>query len=237
MKMSNVYMTMLDAMEADDLTVTTDELMKRASGSRADQGSFEPPKTSEETQQQNGANVDRGAMSGNTDALEPGPDGAAQQNQGQDPDLGLDTMEGGGDDMGGEDMGGDMGQDGAPPDDGMGGEEEQPSMTPEQSQSIVKLQQNMSQFYRVLSSTISSLGDYSAPSSSEDLRKIFNGAMDHLTRSKELLLDLLTTDFTPGNYAEKLRKYVALRHVYSAVLEMLDLHFNMLDQENKKTPQ
>jgi hypothetical protein len=110
-------------------------------------------------------------------------------------------------------------------------------MTPEQSQSIVKLQQNMSQFYRVLSSTISSLGDYSAPSSSEDLRKIFNGAMDHLTRSKELLLDLLTTDFTPGNYAEKLRKYVALRHVYSAVLEMLDLHFNMLDQENKKTPQ
>ena len=88
----------------------------------------------------------------------------------------------------------------------------------------------MNQFYQVLKNTCDSLTDYSAPSSTEDLQRIFNQAVGHLSAAKEMLFNLLTSPFTSANYADKLRKYVALRHVYSTILNVLDIHFDVLDQ-------
>ena len=76
------------------------------------------------------------------------------------------------------------------------------------------------------------LSTYSAPASTPELRKIFNSAVDHLSSAKEMMYDLVASEITPNNYPDKLRKYIALRHVYSVVLEMLQLHFHILDDQS-----
>lgn len=219
--MRNLFGELETAMEADepeDITATTNDMMKRAGGGRADPGEMNPSRTSEETRQEDGGNVDRDAMSDNTDSLDPEP--PADEGGSPEDDAGGDMGDMGGDDMGGS---------GSPP---PSEEEQAPPETPEQGQQILKLQQNMATFYRILSNTMQTLNDYTAPATSPELRKIFNAAVDHLTSAKEMLFDLVSTDFTSENYPEKLRKYIALRHVYSAVLEMLQLHFQVMDSQN-----
>lgn len=109
--------------------------------------------------------------------------------------------------------------------------EETPKETPEQAQNIVALQNRMSMFYKVLENTIEALSNYTAPASTVELQNLYTSSINHLTSAKEALRDLLVTDFLPSNYAYKLRRYVVLRHVYSTVLEVLDLHFKVLKQE------
>ena len=226
------------AVEApEDLAATTNDMMRRAGSARnADPGNFDPARTSDETRQQDGGNIsdDTGSMSDDMGVLTPdnapggGGDDLGDMGGGDTggDDLGLGDM-GGGDDMGmggGDDMGGsDMGG-------GMGGED-LPQETPEQAINIVSLQKKMSQFYQVLENTVDALSEYAAPASTPELQRIYSAAINHLTCAKENLRDLLVTDFLPSNYAFKLRKYVALRHVYSTVLEMLNLHFKILHQE------
>jgi hypothetical protein len=209
----------MEAGEPEDITATTDDMMKRAGGANADTGEMNPSRTSEETQQANGGNVDRDAMSGNTDGLNPDP------NAGGTDDTGMGDMDdlGGGGDMGGE-GGGDMGG-------GMEPQEDQaPPESPEQAEQILKLQKNMTTFYRILSNTLDTLNGYSAPATTPELRKIYNAGVSHLTSAKEMMTDLVSTDITSANYPDKLRKYITLRHVYSAVVEMLTLHFQVLEE-------
>lgn len=223
--MRSLFGNLVTAMEADgqpeDITATTNDMMKRASGSRADTGELNPSRTSEETQQENGGNIDRDAMSDNTDGLDPNPpedDGAMPPED--------------------DGMGGDMGELGGEGDDMGGGNEptaddtSTPAESPEQGQRILKLQKNMFTFYRILCNTMETVNDYTAPASTPELRKIFNAAIDHLSSAKDMLYELVSTDFTPDNYPTKLRKYIALRHVYSAVIEMLQLHFQILDSQS-----
>ena len=226
------------AMEApEDLTATTNDMMRRATNSRNAPGGFEPTRTSDETRQEDGGNVQENPNSMSDDMSSLTPDNApadAGSDMPQDDaggmgddmgtggdDMGMDDM--GGDDMGGNDMsGGDMGG-------GMG--EGTPKETPEQAQNIVALQNRMSMFYKVLENTIEALSNYTAPASTVELQNLYTSSINHLTSAKESLRDLLVTDFLPSNYAYKLRRYVVLRHVYSTVLEVLDLHFKVLKQE------
>lgn len=215
------------AMEApgapEDLTATTNDMMKRASSGRADPGGLDPARTSEETQAENAEGTDRDAMSDNVDSIDPEP------NEGGDPEMPPD--EGGGDDLGGMDNFGDEGGDMGGMDDA-GGEEQAPVETPEQARNILKLQKNMSTFYQIITNMVDILSTYSAPASTPELRKIFNSAVDHLSSAKEMMYDLVASEITPNNYPDKLRKYIALRHVYSVVLEMLQLHFHILDDQS-----
>ena len=172
-------------------------------------------------------------MAGGED--DPNMGGDAAGGEGGD-ELGLDdTGMGDMDDLGGgNDAGGDMGNDSGG-DDANG---ELPQETPEQARAINNLQQNMSQFYRVLSNTIDSLSSYNMPSSTKELQQLYSSSLDHLTGAKSVMLKLLSTDFTPGNYAYKLRRYVALRHLYSTVLEVINLHFAIMKREiDAKNPQ
>lgn len=233
------------AVEApEDLTATTNDMMRRASSARnADPGDFNPSRTSDQTRQEDAGNAQPPAGGGLSDDLgsitpdnaPPGPGDAGgdaggnpDDSMGGDANMGGDDA-GGGDDMGMDDMGGsgDMGGDmGSDP---MGGDT--PQETPEEALRIVKLQKDMSQFFQVVTNTLDSLTSYVVPASTDELRKVYNSSVDNLTGVKEVLLELLSTDFLPGNYAYKLRKYVALRHVYSTVLEVLNLHFQILKRE------
>ena len=212
-----------EAPNPDDITASTDDAMRRASGRRADAGDFDPSRTSEETRAENADNAGGEAGMADIDTVEP-------DTPGENPDADNPDDMGGGDDLGGGDMG-DMGEDDpdAGGDTGMG-DDQAPNETPEQAKQIFFLQKKMNQFYQVLKNTCDSLTDYSAPSSTEDLQRIFNQAVGHLSAAKEMLFNLLTSPFTSANYADKLRKYVALRHVYSTILNVLDIHFDVLDQ-------
>lgn len=213
------------AVEApNDLTSTTNTGMRRAASStggpgNTDDDAFEPSRTSEETRREDGGNVGGDGTSDDMDSLT--PDDAAGGDEGGDggDDMGLGDLDSGGDTGGDMSSGGDM---------GMGTTVEE---TPQQAISILNLQKNMSQFYKALVNTLDSLSAYTAPATNDSLRAIYTSSVAHLTECKDMMLELLSTDFLPTNYAYKLRKYITLRHVYSTVLEVLNLHFKMLKQE------
>lgn len=225
----------------EDLTTTTSTMMKNASSRRQRPAGqvFEPERTSDATQnaEQSGdtqsnelggidtINVDSGTDP-NPDSTEPpsdGDDATANDDGGDGDDMG---------DMGMDDTGDDSGNS---MDDGSGGSfddgTEVPKETPDQAISVQNLQQNMSHFYRILQNTIDTLSSYSAPATTSELQSLYTSSISHLTSAKERLFDLLVTDFLPSNYAYKLRQYIALRHVYSTVLEVLNLHFDILSKE------
>ena len=206
--------------EPDDITASTDDAMRRAGGRNADTGDFDPSRTSDQTREEDGQELGGDTGMGDIEDVEPDDAGGAS------PDDAGDDMGGeGGDDM---NMGG-MDDQGGSPDQGIG-DDQTPNETPEQSKSIYNLCMKMNQFFQVLSNTVEALNAYSMPNCSPQMMKVYNTAVNHLAKAKEMLYDLMTTQFTPANYADKLRKYIALRHVYSTILNVLDIHFNTLDQ-------
>lgn len=228
------------AMEADgpeDLTASTNDAMRRAN-STTNRPSTDPTRTSEDTQQEDATNTERGNMSGDMSNVTPDdPNAAAPTDTGANPEeggddgTGLDDLGGadGGDDMSmddgtGDDMGGDMGG-------SMGEEDPLPPATAEQGRQIINLQTNMSAFYQTISNMLNILSNYAAPSSDPDLRDLYNNCVDHVSEIKAILEDTFDTPITSVNYPNKLRKYVALRHAYSAILEMLDIHFDVLSEQ------
>lgn len=214
----------VEAPEDNDVTASTNDAMRRAGGQRADTGDFEPRRTSDETRQENGDDLEGETGEGDIDSVNPDDAGGNNSPAGQLDDFMSDD---GGDDTG-ADAGGDAGAAGGA--DPMASDTETQVDTPEQAQQIYTLQKRMNQFYKVLSNTCESLTNYAAPCSSDELRKIYNTSVSHLSAARDLLFDLLTSPFNSSNYADKLRKYVALRHVYSTILNVLDIHFATLDQ-------
>ena len=239
------------AMEApEDLTATTNDAMKRSGTRNRQQADFEPPTTSNETRQENAANAGGGDdISSDIDSITPenasggdqndAPAGGGNDAQSGDDagsegsgDLGLDDGMSGGDDGMGDEGGDEMGGGG----DDFGGDsgemgDEAPKETPEEAVRIRKLQELMNQFYIVLTNTCDSLSSAVIPSSTEEVQRIFASSTVHLNEAKSLLLDLLTTKFTPGNYAYKLRKYLALRHLYSTILEIIEMHSSIVESQ------
>lgn len=226
------------AMEAEndgpeDLTASTNDAMRRVN-STTNKPSTEPTRTSEDTQQEDAASTERGNMSGDMSNITPeDPNTANTPDTGDNPaegdDTGLDDLGG----MGGED---DMGMDGGTDDmggmsGGMGEEDQLPHATAEQGRQIVNLQTNMSAFYQKIANMLNILSNYAAPTSDPDLRDLYNNCVDHVSEIKAILEDTSNTPITSVNYPNKLRKYVALRHAYSAILEMLDIHFDVLSEQ------
>lgn len=212
----NLFGQWVPAMEAgpdggpEDLTATTDTMMRQASGKRADPGNMEPPTTSDDTQAQNDD------LANGT----PPPEG------GDDPigDLEDAAAPPGGED-GGADIGGDTGGD-AGGDTGTNPSPDQLRMP----KNHYKLFQDMSNFRNSCMTTYETLTNYSTPAANEEQRKIYSSAINHLTDMQTLLDDMLTSPFDENSYVTKLRKYVALRHVYSSVLDMLAIYFDILDR-------
>lgn len=224
---------MSPAMEApEDLTTTTNDAMKRAGGQNRQQSDFAPPTTSDETRAEDGGNLSSDGFS-DIDQITPdnapgGGDDAGGDNMNAGDDAGGDM--GMGDDMGGDDMG--MGEDGGGGDDFGGSgmsDEAEPTATPEEAIRIQNLQNGISQFYNILVNTCDTLSTTTVPSSTEELRRLYSSSIAHLSEAKSMAFDLLSTKFTPGNYAYKLRKYLALRHLYSTVLEVIKLHSDMVN--------
>lgn len=222
------------AMEAgpEDLTTTTSELMKRAgSATNGPDDQFEPPTTSEETQQENAAGTDRGAMSGNMDNVTPDDGMGGDMGMGDDGMGGMDNGMGGNmgdmdDGMGGGDAYGGGG--------GFGGEDENPFKgKPDRARAVYRLYVTLEQFSRVLDSTAETLTNYMAPTSSEELRKLYNHCCSYIEECRSQMRDLMESDFTPDNYSMKRRRYIAIRHVYSGVLDILTLHFKMLQSDSR----
>lgn len=214
----DIFGRLVPATEAEDLTEVTDDMMKRAGTKQADKGNLspEPPADNDaDAGGDTGADIgtDGGDMGGDTGDLGEPPDA---------PDMG---GEGGDDGMGGDD-GTDMGEDEQ--------DENLANESPETINSVTKLHKNMTAFYRAVTSAADTLGKFSVPASSDELRIIYSDALTHLNEMKEIIFDELSSDFTVKNYGVKLRKYVALRHVYSTVLEMISLHFDILDKENQR---
>ena len=227
----------------EDITATTNDMMRRAGGRQADPGNFEPSRTSEETRQEDGGNVNRDNISGQVENVEPdnapttpGDTGAdIDGDAGGGDDLGLDDLGGGDDTSGNNDMGGD-GDDFGGGDTGMD-DGSVKKEKPEDAINILNLQKNMNQFYHSLVNTLDNLTSYNSPASTPELKKIYSSSVTNLTECKNMIFQLLSTDFTSGNYAYKLRRYIALRHVYSTVLEVLNLHFKVLKEEvSNKNP-
>ena len=228
------------AMEAgpEDLTTTTSDLMKRAgSATNGPDDQFEPPTTSEETQQENAAGTERGAMSGDMDNVTP-DDGMGS---GGDMGMGTDDGMGGMDDgMGGGDMGMNDGMGGGDTYGGGGGgfgdgEENPFKGKPDRARAVYRLYVTLEQFSKVLDSMSESLTNYVAPTTSQELRDLYNHCCLYIEECRQQMRQLMETDFTPDNYSMKRRRYVAIRHVYSGVVDILALHFKMLQTENKTT--
>lgn len=186
------------------------------------------------------------------------PGGGLANANGEDPGANPDDAggglapDGGGDDMGMGDMGGDdmgMGDDGmGSGDDGMGGMDDMGGMggggelepgdpDPHKAQLIVNLQENVTNLYGSLTSLESALHDYNAPSATPELRQSYNDILRQMARAKSLLEDLLSTKFLVENYPSKLRRYTVLRHVYSMIVDQLDLHFQAVDAESGRSPE
>lgn len=212
----DIFGKLVPAMEAgengpEDLTATTDTMMRQASGKRADPGNMTPPTTSDETQAQND----------DLNAGTPPPDAA-------DPAEGLDEVANTGDAMAGGDLGG--GDPTAPPTDmGMG---DQLGADLWKKKNIYQLQQRISNFKNSVATTYDTLSNYSTPTATTEQRQVYSSAMNHLTDAKTILEDMLVTPFTDDNYVTKLRQYIALRHVYSAVLDMLSIYFDILNRSS-----
>lgn len=242
------------AMEApEDLTATTNDAMRRSGTKNRQSSDFEPPKTSEETKREDGGNVGSGDnLSTDIDSITPentpggkgsdaneppSPNDAGGNNPGgEDDDLGFDdgmAAEGGDDPGGGDGFGG--GSDDFGEDSGGVGDEDTQEETPEEAVRIRKLQEVMSQFYTVLTNTCDSLASTVIPSASEEVQKVIASTSVHLNEAKGMMLDLLTTKFTPGNYAYKLRKYLALRHLYSTALEIIEMHSSIVESQRNST--
>lgn len=238
------------AMEApEDLTATTSDAMKRSGTKNRQNPDFEPPKTSEETKREDGGNVSGGdSLSADIDSITPENASGGNEPLSSNDAGGGDDSGGGGDDLGFDDgMAADGGDDSGDGDDfgeggddfggdsGGMGDEGTPEETPEEAVRIRKLQEVMSQFYTVLSNTCDSLASTVIPSASEDVQKIIASTTVHLNEAKGMMLDLLTTKFTPGNYAYKLRKYLALRHLYSTALEIIEMHSSIVEGQRNSS--
>ena len=213
-----------EAPNPDDITASTDDAMRRASGRRADTGDFDPSRTSEETRAENADNAGGEAGVADIDTVEsryawrkiPMPIILTIWAEETISVVKIwvtwaemllmlvETL--------------------------VWGMIKHPTKLLSRQNRFSFCSKKMNQFYQVLKNTCDSLTDYSAPSSTEDLQRIFNQAVGHLSAAKEMLFNLLTSPFTSANYADKLRKYVALRHVYSTILNVLDIHFDVLDQ-------
>ena len=232
-----MYWTRATEAGPEDLTTTTSDLMKRAgSATNAPDDQFAPPTTSDETMQENAAGTERGAMSGNMDAVTPddGMGGMDDMGMGMDDgmggggNLGMGGMGGMDDGMGGGGFGGG----------GFGGEEENPFKgKPDRARAVYRLYTNIERFNKTLGAMSDSLADYVAPTSSQELSQLYSHCVSHIEECRSRIKELLESDFTPDNYPSKLRKYMACRHVYAGVLEILNLHFKMLkvDQKNQKS--
>lgn len=221
------------AMEAegdDDLTVSTNDAMRRVNSS-SNRPSTDPTRTSEETQREDAASTERGNMSGDVNAATPDdPAGTSPvPDEGAD-DTGMSDMGESGDDLG-MDEGGDMGGDDFGSSD-MDHSEELPPANPEQGRQIINLQTNMNEFYQKISNMLNILSNYAAPSSDKDLRDLYNNCVEYVAEVKNILEEMFEAPITSINYANKLRKYVALRHAYSTILDMLDIHFQVLTDQN-----
>lgn len=175
------------------------------------------------------------------DANGESPDANPEAGGGLAPDGGGEDM--GMDDMGGDDMG--MGNGGGMDDmgggdmGGMGGDGELDPGDPDphKAQLIVNLQENVTNLYGSLTSLESALHDYNAPSATPELRQSYNDILRQMARTKSLLEDLLSTKFLVENYPSKLRRYTVLRHVYSMIVDQLDLHFQAVDAESGRSPE
>ena len=216
-----------------DITKTTDTMMKSIGGDEPDPGDLDPTTTTNETQNANGDNIDNsGDISTNTDNILNTPDAPEPQEgnvdmpEGEGGDIGDDTTMGeGGDDMGGaEDM--------APP---------EPPMTPEQIKSITKLRDSMNYLYDVIRSNLDLLGDYAPNTANPDAQEIYYNIINHLGECKEMLYKQLSEEITVDKYPDFLKKYIAIRHVYDICLNMLNIHFQVMDitsdKKDKSRPQ
>lgn len=218
-----------------DITKTTDTMMKSIGGDEPDPGDLDPATTTNETQNANGDNIDNsGDISTNTDNILNTPDAPEPQEGNVDMpegeggdmgDMGNDSTDEGGDDMGGaEDM--------APP---------EPPMTPEQIKSITKLRDSMNYLYDVIRSNLDLLGDYAPNTANPDAQEIYYNIINHLGECKEMLYKQLSAEITVDKYPDFLKKYIAIRHVYDICLNMLNIHFQVMDitsdKKDKSRPQ
>lgn len=149
---------------------------------------------------------------------------------GGDDDFGdLGGGPGGMDDgMGGDPMGGDGGSDMISGADGAG------EMSPKYAYHIVNLQTNAMALYNSVSALITTLTEYMVPTSTSDVKKVYNRAMEHLMVIKTNLEELLGSPFQVNSYASKMRKYMTLRHAYSLTLDQLLMYFEALNVENER---
>ena len=198
----------------EDLTATTDTMMRQASGQKADPGNMTPPTTSEETQAEN-QDLNDGTPPPESSSDDPTAELEDAANAPSDTDAD------------GKQIAGSGGGDGDPNDIDMHG---QPGAALWKKKNLYQLQQRISNFRNSVATTYETLSNYSTPTATEEQRQVYSSAMNHLMDAKTILEELLTTPFNDDNYVTKLRQYIALRHVYSAVLDMLGIYFDILNR-------
>lgn len=179
----------------------------------------EPKTTSEETRQEDGTVGD--GINTDPDMV---PDGTGEE--GADDDLGLNDDEGGADEGLDEGDGVSNGTDDAMNPDG----------TPTESKSAAisnaNLQANMSALLGSVSNLLKVLNDNPPAAMTDDVRSLYMDAITHLNEIEKILMDELLAPFTEENYPHKMRKFVTIRHIYSATIDQLQMHLQILEIEN-----
>lgn len=178
-----------------------------------------------------GLNTDPSGNPDNPDDMGDGNDDMGEGDLGDDMGGGMDDFGGG---MGGDDMSG-MGDDGMGGSDMISGADGSGEMSPKYAYHIVNLQTNAMALYNSVSTLITSLTEYAVPTSTPEVKRLYNNALDHLTVIKTSLEEILGSPFRVNTYASKMRKYMTVRHAYSLTMDQLLLYFEALNVENDRS--
>ena len=101
----------------------------------------------------------------------------------------------------------------------------------------LQLRENIILFYNILSSNIDLLSSPNVMSSMDPNKVIYN-VSSNLIECKNVLLKIITNDYSSIRYHEALKKYIAIKTVYDVCTRMLETHFTNLQlksADDKKT--
>lgn len=214
------------AMEAPtDVTAETERTMQSMGGDNPQETPADPTRTSSATAAADGGDIDNdGALSTDTNNILDTPDNEPTD----DAEMGEDDAMVEGDNpedpnaMGDTGAGGDMTND-------LQQQANQTNASAQQIESLKKLRDEIDALYHIIQGNIEILGSYTPNSAIKEAQDIYFKAQSHLNHCSEYLYNMLTDEFSVTKYPELLQKYIAIRHVYDLTLNMLNMHFNILD--------
>lgn len=214
------------AMEAPmDVTAETERTMQTMGGDNPQETPADPTRTSTATAAADGGDIDNdGALSTDTNNILDTPENETPDDAG----IGEDDAMVEGDNPDDPNAMGDTGMAGDTTND-LQEQANQTNATAQQIESLKKLRDEIDALYHIIQGNIEILGSYTPNSAIKEAQDIYFKVQSHLNHCSEYLYNMLTDEFNVTKYPDLLQKYIAIRHIYDLTLNMLNMHFNILD--------